>query len=354
MRLLITVGSALAALALAGPAAAHGWQAHVGEQAKAPAGTPKSATLNQFFPGRLVVHAGDQVIFRSRGFHTVSFLGGQAPPPLFVPDSSGAAYGGIVDASGAGFWFDTLPKLTYNVPAFAPFGGTVVDGSQPVSSGVLAPGEDGKPATITYTFPKAGTYQLLCLIHPGQTLTVVVKPKQAKVALPAAVAEQARKETLAAWAKAGVLAKSKPPANTVYAGVGGKTTLLAFLPAKLTVKAGTTVRFVNRSPSEPHNVAFGPVGYLEQFMKDTDFVPTGPAAPNQLSPALVYGTEAGGRYVYDGANHGNGFLATPLTDTLAGTPLADSAEITFTKPGLYRYICLLHGSHMAGEIVVTP
>jgi plastocyanin len=354
MRALIATGTALVALASAGPAAAHGWHAHVGEQAKAPAGTPKSATLNQFFPGRLVVHAGDKVTFRSRGFHTVTYLARQAPTPLFVPDASGAAYNGILDETGSAFWFNSLPKLTYNVPAFAPYGGTVIDGSHAVSSGILAPGEDGKPASATFSFPKAGTFQLLCSIHPGQALTVVVKPKAARISSEKTVAEQIRKETASAWAKAPVLAKSKPPVNTVYAGIGGKTTLLAFLPSKLTVKAGTTVRFVNRSPSEPHNVAFGPVGYLEQFMKETDLLPTGPGAPNQLSPALVYGTEAGGKYVYDGHNHGNGFLATPLTDTLPGTPLAEGAEITFTTPGTYRYICLLHGSHMAGEITVTP
>jgi plastocyanin len=352
MRRLIVLGVALGALALAGPAAAHDWRAHVGEQAKAPAGTPKGATLNQFFPGKLVIREGDKVTFSSRGFHTVTYLAGKAPNPLFVPD--GSAYSGINDETGVGFWFNTLAKLTYNLAAFAPYGGTVVDGSQPLSSGILAPGEDGKPATATFSFPKAGTYQLLCSIHPGQTLTVVVKPKSAKIAAPKLVAKQMVKETAVAWLTASKLAKTKTPANTVYVGIGGKSTLLAFLPAKLTVKAGTTVRFVNKAPSEPHNVAFGPAAYLEQFMKSTDLIPTGPGAPNQLSPALVYGTEAGGKYVYDGHNHGNGFMATPLIDTLAATPLADAVEITFTTPGTYKYICMLHGSQMAGEIVVTP
>lgn len=352
MRKLVLIGSLLAALALAGPAAAHDWTAHVGEQAKAPAGTPKSATLNAFFPGKITINAGDKVTFRSRGFHTVTYLGGKPAPALFVPD--GSTYAGIADSTGAAFFFNSLPKLTYNVSAFAPSGGTVVDGSQPVSAGLLVPGEDGKPAKATLSFPKPGTYKLVCLIHPGQEMTVVVKAKGARVAKPAAVAAQSARETAKAWKVAASLAKRKPPANTVYAGVGGRTTLLAFVPAKLTVKAGTTVRFVNESPSEPHNVAFGPIAYLQEFMRQTDKVPFGPGGENQLSPALVYGTEAGGRYVYDGTNHGNGFMATPLTDTLAGTPLAQSVEVTFTKAGTYRYICLLHGEHMSGEIVVTP
>lgn len=352
MRGVLTLGVVLAALALAGPAAAHTWRADVGEQAKAPAGTPKSATLNHIFPAQLVVHVGDKVTFRSRGFHTVSFLAGQAPPGLFVPD--GTTYTGIVDAAGAPFFFNSLPKLSYNVPAFLPFGGNRIDGSQPVSSGVIVPGEDGKAVSATFTFPKAGTYRLVCLIHPGMAQTVVVKPKAAKIASPKAVAEQIRTQTAAAWKQAKTLAATKPPADTMYAGIGGKTTLLAFLPARLTVKAGTTVHLVSRTPSEPHNIVFGPMDYIDGFMKQTDAFPTGPGATNQVTPPFAYGTEANGRYVYDGANHGNGFMATPLIDALPASPLPDRVDVTFTKPGSFHFFCLLHGPDMAGDVVVTP
>ena len=80
-------------------------------------------------------------------------------------------------------------------------------------------------------------------------------------------------EVAAAWAKAKPLAAAPVPANTVYAGVGSTTAILGFFPKVLKVKAGTTVTFLNRSPSEVHNVAFGPEKYLLAFSKKTDLLP---------------------------------------------------------------------------------
>ena len=172
----------------------------------------------------------------------------------------------------------------------------------------------------------------------------------------AAVKAKATAETAAAWAKARERAATKPPAKTVYAGVGGKTTLLCFLPKKLTVKTGTMVKFVNKAPYEPHNVAFGPKRYMEAFIKENDLFPMGPGAPNQAPPLFAYGSDPAA-YSYDGTNHGNGFLVTPLIDNQPGSPpngLAGASRITFTKAGKFHYFCLLHGPDMAGDIVVTP
>ena len=88
--------------------------------------------------------------------------------------------------------------------------------------------------------------------------------------------------------------------------------MLAFYPKVLRVKAGTTVNFVVKSPSEVHNVAFGPKKYLQKFTKKTDLFPMGPNEPNQVTPVFVYGTDPR-PLTYDGSNHGNGFFVTPLT-----------------------------------------
>jgi plastocyanin len=197
---------------------------------------------------------------------------------------------------------------------------------------------------------------MICLLHPGMTETVVVKAKKAKADTKVKVRTRVAKESSAAWAKTKPLADTPVPANTVYAGVGGTSTLLAFLPASLTVPAGTTVNFVNMSPSEIHNEAFGPQDWILNFMNQTDLLPLGPpGTPNQTSPVLVYGSEIG-QPAYNGSNHGNGFLATGLTDDQPGDPpngLPQARSITFTKAGTYKYFCLIHGPPMSGEIVVT-
>ncbi|MBA3298330.1 MAG: hypothetical protein H0U19_15500, partial [Acidobacteria bacterium] len=132
---------------------------------------------------------------------------------------------------------------------------------------------------------------------------------------------------------------------------------LSFLPKTLTVKAGTTVNFVNKSPSEPHNMAFGKTAYIEALMKKVDLFPMGPGAPNQAPPFFIYGSDPPRAYAYDGTNHGNGFLATSLIDDEPGSPpkgLPGASRITFSKAGKFHYFCLIHGPDMGGDIVVTP
>ena len=208
---------------------------------------------------------------------------------------------------------------------------------------------------MTYTFPKVGSFQLICNVHPGMKVVVAVKPSGAPLPLSASqVTAQALRQTSAAWAKAKPLAATPVPANTVYAGVGSTTAILGFFPHVLKVKAGTTVNFVNRSPSEVHNVAFGPTKYLLAFSKQTDLLPAGPGSPNQVTPLYPFGTEPKGAYTYDGKNHGNGFLSTPLTAGSPLVPLPHAAKVTFTAAGTFKYICFLHGSDMAGTVIVTP
>jgi plastocyanin len=331
------------------------WKVLVGEQTRPPAGSPKGATLNQFFPRTIEVNAGDKITFQSRGFHTVTYQGGRSSkwPAGFIPDPSGGTYEGINDSAGQPFYFDGLRKFIFEVPAFSPLGPKVIAGKVDASSGVIAPGPNGKPVTATYSFPKTGKYALICNIHPGMKMIVTARAAGASLArTPEEVSQAASDQTKAAWDEAKVLAARKVPKNTVFSGIGGDTTILGFFPKKLTVKAGTTVSFVTKAPSEAHNVAFGPKKYLEQFLKQNEFFPVGPKDKNQVAPVHLYGTEPRGGYTFDGQNHGNGFLVTPLTDGAPGG-LPNVSRIKFTGPGKYHYICFLHGPDMSADIVVT-
>jgi plastocyanin len=355
VRRLLIAAVALGALAVAGQASAASWKVFAGEQARPPAGVPKQATLDAFFPSRLTINAGDSVTFSSASFHTVTYTGGARPPAIFVRDPAKATYPELKDAARMPFYFSGLPKLIYNGPAFAPSGPKTIQGKTPASSGVLTPGPSGRPVSATFQFPRPGSYKLLCTIHPGMKATIAVKPGGSSVPVPPATAEaEALTAIGAAWQKIKQEdAAARPPANTVFMGIGREATTLAFYPKVLRIKAGTTVTFVTKAPEEVHDVAFGPKKYLLQFSRQTDLLPAGPGKPNQLTPVYVYGTEPKGRYVYDGANHGNGFLVTPLADGVAGG-LPNASRVTFTKAGRYHYICFLHGPDMSGDVVVTP
>jgi plastocyanin len=341
-------------LSIPAAASAKTWTVYAGSPGKAPAGTPKNASLNIFFPGALPIHVGDSLRIVNNEVHTATFLArGEKAPALFLPDPTGAKYQGINDSAGNPFFFNGQPKFIYNGAAFSPVGSTTVGDGKTHSSGIYGKAL-GRPA-VTFKFPRTGSYKLVCLLHPGMKATVDVVKKSSRAPSAAGLRAQIAREAGKAFASAKKAAQSKPPANVVYAGVGDKATILGFLPQTLTVKAGTSVDFVERSASEVHNLVFGPKDYVEQFFKDTDQQPTGPGAPNQFSPVNVFGSDpaSNGAYTYNGSNHGNGFFATPVIDKVPGPPLAGSSRITFTTPGTYHYFCAIHGPEMSGDVVVT-
>ena len=302
----------------------------------------------------MTIAAGDTITFSSAIFHSVAY--GFPDPPPILPDPAKGKYGTIVDAAGDPFYFSGLAKFIYNLKAFGPFGPKTISGSTPTSSGALSPaGPNAKPVTFTYSFPKAGSFKLICAIHPGMTARVTVKPAGSTVPLtPTQVSALALQQVNAAWAKSKAqAAAAKPPAKTVYMGIGDEVTTFGYFPNKLTVKAGTTVVFVNKAPQEPHNITFGPKKYIEQLQKKTDIEPGPPGTPNQVAPVIPYGSEPKGGYSYDGSTHGNGFFATPVTIGPGKSPLPHSSKVTFTKAGKYKFFCWIHGPDMKGEIDVT-
>ena len=359
---LVACVAAAAALALTGAATpAHSsatastYTVYLGEFAQPPASLKKiPGTINQFLPSRVVIAAGDSVTFSSASFHSVTY--NPKPIPLLMPDPAKGSYSGLSDAAGTPFYFNGMGKFVYNGQAFAPFGPKTISGGTPASSGAMGPqGPKDPPQTATYAFPKPGIYHLFCTIHPGMKGTVIVKPAGSAVPkTPDQVKAQALQAQEAAYPKAIALNKTKVGApKTVAMGVGGGVAMIAYYPKSLKVKAGTTVTFVNKSPSEVHDIVFGPKKYVQQFQKQTDLFPTGPNSPNQVSPVLPYATDAK-PYTYAGAaTHGNGFFATPLT---SGAPigLPHASRVKFTTPGTYKYFCWIHGPDMGGTIVVTP
>ena len=193
----------------------------MGELSKPPAGTPKGASLNQFFPGRLTINAGDKVTFSSVGFHTATYAGGKRYPPFLGP-APGQVYENIADSTGQPFFFDGEQKFAYNPVAIGPYGPKAISRGKPASSGVMPAQSFRKPTTATYSFPKTGVFKLLCIVHPpDMAMTVVVKPKGAAVPTTEEVEAQAKAQTDAAWATAKAAVAKKPPVNTVYMGVDG-------------------------------------------------------------------------------------------------------------------------------------
>jgi plastocyanin len=372
MRFRIMGGSVALAVAALLPAVAQAARYTV--SAGPPAATTAPVSFQQglydaedFYPGSTApirVHTGDTITFVG-SFHTATILGNTNPATLrfIASDPAHGVYGLIKDAANNPFYFSGKPKLVYNSGIFAPMGRTVVTSTTALySSGLLGGGPS--PTSYTFKFAKPGTYHLVCLLHPYMHGTIIVVGRRVRVPAPRADIKtglaEANRDVLAAIAadESQPRAVQDPRNATVWAGGGNskRFTLFGFYPAALSVKVGTVVTFRNGSPNEGHSVGIGDYNYQIPFITATDLFPTGPGSPNQVGPALVYGTDpaVGGVYTYTGAaSHGNGFFATSVVTSQSGLPLPSQVKVRFTAPGTYTYICQIH-ENMVATINVHP
>jgi len=139
---------------------------------------------------------------------------------------------------------------------------------------------------------------------------------------------------------------------TVTVGIGAVLTtsgagsqqlsLVRFLRPVIVVRAGDTVEWINRDPSEPHTVTFGAE-------------PTDPRPPStNVSPTPDGARQATIQSTADAVNSGILILAFQDRPGLPETPLGVTRfRVTFTAPGTYNYICALHDNlGMTGKVIV--
>jgi plastocyanin len=350
------VAVGVTALALAGPATASAATKTVD------AGTPPSAgkqfeklgaDVNAFFPRTVTINAGDSVQFNPVGFHNADFpKKGGAGQPLFIPTGQKAS--GANDAAGAAFWFNGQDTFGFNPVLLPPglFGKTVsYTGAKAVNSGLpLA----AKPKPYKLKFPKAGTYNYFCDVHPGMKGTVKVLPKGKKV--PTAAQDAARKKAQVdtALKTAKSLQNTTPATGTVSVGAAGPhgEEIFAFFPSKVTVPVGSTLRFAMAKDSfEAHTATTGPGNpekerdsYLGKLAASFESPTLDPAAlyPSDPPPAVPGLTPT---------SHGNGFWNSGVIDTASASPVPDSASVRFDAPGTYEFYCLIHPM-MHGTVTV--
>ena len=290
---------------------------------------------------------GDKVTFSIVGFHTVTLLGkGQKLPPLIAPSQT--LNPAANDPAGAPYWFGgTTPLIQFNGGAFAPTRSKSFTGAKTVSSGV----PPGNAPKFTVTFPKKGTFQVRCIVHPNMKGTVRVvddssdTPKKQKARSATELASQTTTvNKLVAKAN-----KATGPVVSISPGTK-KAQLFAFLPANRKVAVGSTVTFNMDGGNEVHTVTFGPEPFTEALAKKAfegnspdivgeGFYPSDP--PTAGVPSLT------------ATSHGNGFLNSGvLTDKGTGIPAPKSFKITFPQAGTFTYHCLVHFD-MKGTITVS-
>jgi plastocyanin len=310
-----------------------------------------SSDANAFFPSSIRIHAGDVVAFQPVGFHTVDMPARGGPLPLVGPTGRKVA---ALDAAGIPFWFNARDELGFDKRLLKQsFGRTLVKSpGYRIQSG-LPLGRKLKPLRVR--FDKAGLYTYYCNIHARMKGTVRVVGKHSPI--PSATSDAARVKAQVAkalTAAKALPAATKPPANTISLGAQGKggASYFGMLPDKLTVPPGATVKFAMPVGStEVHTATFGPGN------------PDKPAEYLGAIAATLQGAVFDGRAVYPSEPpgtppaglsptlHGNGFWNSGFLDAVPASPLAASSTVTFTTPGTYQFVCLIH-TFMKGTITV--
>lgn len=275
-------------------AAAPNWQATAGVDA-----VNNAVQANGFFPDSLWIHVGDSVTWTARSgeIHTVSFG---------IPPS-----------------FDILTL-------FSPAGGATYAGDSTfTSSGAIANGQG-----YTLNFTKAGDYHFQCYVH--STMQGILHVETAGAPLPygqATYNEQANVQEHVLLAEAlqvqgqglvAALTSGTQPAVTAGIGKLNPTSSVAsfrFQPASITAHVGQTVVFTNRDPEIPHTVTFN-LDYANPFLAKA------PSGTDGTDHATIGSSSQ---------QVNSGFLGAP--------PLGQATQfsVTFTKPGIYRYDCAIHG-----------
>jgi plastocyanin len=305
--------------------------------------------FNAFYPGHTTVTKGSKITFVVAGFHTVTFpkKGAKLPPFIHATANLNPATN---DPGGAPYWWGGVtPLIEFNGGAVAPAGGTSVTGAKTVSSGLLA----GNNPTFTVSFPKLGTFQVRCLIHPNMKGSVTVVPATSTAAdTPRKLRNRAAREKARqriAVDKAVTKAKATT-GNTVIISPGNSSAQeFAFFPGKKTVPAGSSVTFKMGARNEVHTVTFGPQAFVDNVSKKA-------FGGNSLAVGSegFYPSDppAAGAPVVTATAHGNGFVNSGmLSDPGTGIPAPHSFAVTFPQAGTFTFECLIH-TEMKGTITV--
>ncbi len=246
--------------------------------------------------------------------------------------------------------------VTFGVPAGDPTGplGAASPSWDGTGTGISSGFPSGPTTTYIVTFPKKGSFDYVCAIHPGMTGKVVVQTpdlgqpdNQASVnARGDAIIKSGLAELKAVAASMNAL----PVAITPKQGGGKKFTVSIssnrdvasgdvqqFFPASVNIAVNDEVEWVSNVHT-PHTVTFVPPGF------DLNGPPPPALATWDPFEASV-GIPADHKLTTP-----NAFLSTQVM----GIGFGDTKfSLTFAAAGTYNYLCILHADQgMVGKVVV--
>jgi plastocyanin len=270
----------------------------------------RGGAANVYAPKVIDVYAGDTIAWRVGGLlepHTITF-----GPTALLQRLSTQTIVPVPQRAGA-------PRLEINPQIALPTQVATYGGTGYVNSGLLRKGQTWR---LTFTTP--GTFHYYCLLHyPGMAGTVVVHPRpQAGTTVYRVLAGDSQERE--------------------HRDASGQSDV--FFPRSLTIHVGDTVSWRGGF----HTITFGPEAVRQSLERHLFLARPGAGGRPilYLNPQVVLPTQ---RQTYDGS----GFANSGLLPMRAGNNTPPEYQLTFTKPGVYEYDCLIHPG-MDGTITVLP
>lgn len=306
----------------------------------------------KFYPDKITINEGDTILFKlnSTELHTVTFPApGQKSVPFIMPEGN---------------------DVVVNPLAALPAGGPTYDGSAAAGSGLLDKTNPQGPTEYKLTFTKAGTYNYLCAVHSSQLpdgtvvgMTGSVTVQAAGSALSTTQAQIDADAQAAQAADAQAAAAAEPTAKqveapeagtngtmTYYGNIGFDTqtaSYVRFAPTDFTIHVGDSIEWKMNSTVTPHTVTLVSGGKEPDLI---NAVPQQSGPPKLMLNPQVLAPAGGATYA------GTGFFNSGfMNGTQDPAPGPRTYKLTFTKPGKYEYICMLHDpTGMSGYVTVLP
>jgi plastocyanin len=141
---------------------------------------------------------------------------------------------------------------------------------------------------------------------------------------------------------------ARPQTYTVLVGAVDDTVganVMAFFPETLRIHVGDTVHW-QRNGNEIHTVTFLAGMDLPPFNVPA---PDGLPSPQMRNPLISFPV-APPHGQYDGTTFATSGIFGPDPDIFQGV---ESFDLTFTRPGTYNYVCVVHGAIMSAQIIVV-
>ena len=309
--------------------------------------------LMNFYPSNLIVNVGDTINWKlkSMEFHNVTVIPAGAQLDSFVIPEGG-----------------TSTRLIFNPAIVNPGGGSNLDAASRPNSGLLDMTNPHAPKEYSLKATTPGDYLIVCQIHAANTpggpqgmiSHVKVNPAGTRyIRTPDEVAALGASQLALDAVTTKLYNRDAQRASAMTANGNGSNTYgvnigfpgvafadwMRFGPSKLTVKVGDSVTFTNIAPHTPHTVSF------LSGAKDLDvaIVEPQPAGPPKVvfNPAVLM-PSGGTTYA------GTGILTSGVL-TGAAEPGPHTVTYTFSTPGTFQFICILHDQMgMTGTITVEP